>query len=189
MGQEEGGDVGIFSRGDERPQSVVLRTSVIAAIGGFLFGYDIGVISGALLYSTKEPGSRPLTRSWIVLTAGSSRGPALLSLDHRRLDGDRLEFGVGQVAGCTPDFLMGDDATGGEPAMRSAGCPHLAHGVPRSGSCQRDGSVTMTINSFRHIALPVIRVTGFWRWIANRSGRYTPAKLFWTGVVAVLFGG
>ena len=44
----------------------VLRISVIAAIGGFLFGYDTGVISGAQLYIQKDLGADTLAQSWIV---------------------------------------------------------------------------------------------------------------------------
>ena len=44
----------------------VLRISLIAAIGGFLFGYDTGVISGALLYIAPQLRAGTLAQSWIV---------------------------------------------------------------------------------------------------------------------------
>jgi sugar porter (SP) family MFS transporter len=44
----------------------VLRISLLAALGGLLFGYDTGVISGALLYIKKDLHAGPVVQSWIV---------------------------------------------------------------------------------------------------------------------------
>jgi sugar porter (SP) family MFS transporter len=44
----------------------VARISLIAAIGGFLFGYDTGVISGALLYIAPQLHADTVAQSWIV---------------------------------------------------------------------------------------------------------------------------
>ncbi|HEX6472026.1 MAG TPA: sugar porter family MFS transporter [Streptosporangiaceae bacterium] len=44
----------------------VLRISLLAALGGLLFGYDTGVISGALLYIRKDLDAGPVVQSWIV---------------------------------------------------------------------------------------------------------------------------
>ena len=42
--------------GDHEPSSVIYVAAVIAALGGLLFGYDIGVISGAKIQIQKEIG-------------------------------------------------------------------------------------------------------------------------------------
>src|SRR3954451_5573850 len=39
---------------DSKVEGYVRRITIIAALGGFLFGYDTGVISGALLYIKPE---------------------------------------------------------------------------------------------------------------------------------------
>lgn len=45
---------------------LLVRVSMIAAIGGLLFGYDTGVISGALLYIKGDLHAGSLAQEWIV---------------------------------------------------------------------------------------------------------------------------
>ena len=45
---------------------LLLRISIIAAIGGLLFGFDTGVISGALLYVKKDLGMNSVAQEWAV---------------------------------------------------------------------------------------------------------------------------
>jgi len=63
-----------------RANAVVTRVAAIAAIGGFLFGYDTGIISGALLYIKRDFHAGPLEQETIVsvLLIGAAGG-ALLS--------------------------------------------------------------------------------------------------------------
>lgn len=44
----------------------LLRIAVIAALGGFLFGYDTGIISGAQVYIAKELKISQLEQQWLV---------------------------------------------------------------------------------------------------------------------------
>ncbi len=44
----------------------VMRIASIAALGGFLFGYDTGVISGALLFIKKDLHASTFAQQWIV---------------------------------------------------------------------------------------------------------------------------
>jgi len=44
----------------------IMQISLIAAVGGFLFGYDTGVISGALLYIGPDLKANQLEQQWIV---------------------------------------------------------------------------------------------------------------------------
>jgi MFS family permease len=54
----------------------VLKISMLAAVGGLLFGYDTGVISGALLYIKDDLDAGAVAQSWIVagLLAGAVAG-------------------------------------------------------------------------------------------------------------------
>ena len=63
-----------------RANGLVMRISAIAAIGGFLFGYDTGVISGAVLYIKKDFGMGSTMQELVVsaILVGAIAG-ALLS--------------------------------------------------------------------------------------------------------------
>jgi sugar porter (SP) family MFS transporter len=58
---------------------MLVRVSMIAAIGGLLFGYDTGVISGALLYLKDDLHAGTLAQQWIVssLLLGAILGAVL----------------------------------------------------------------------------------------------------------------
>ncbi|MFI0451623.1 sugar porter family MFS transporter [Actinomadura sp. 6N118] len=68
----------------------VLKISMLAALGGLLFGYDTGVISGALLYIKEDLHAGSLAQSWIVAgllagaVAGALAGGRLADLISRR---------------------------------------------------------------------------------------------------------
>jgi sugar porter (SP) family MFS transporter len=69
--QDTQGSAGLGSFVHELRQGnsgMLLRVSAIAAIGGLLFGYDTGVISGALLYIKSDLHAGTGAQEWIVST-------------------------------------------------------------------------------------------------------------------------
>ncbi len=56
----------------------LLRIAVVAAVGGFLFGYDTGIISGAQIYIKRDLSTSQLEQQWIVgsLLVGAMVGAA-----------------------------------------------------------------------------------------------------------------
>lgn len=87
-------------------KAFVYRVSAITALGGFLFGYDTGVISGALLYITPEFGLSSLGQQVVVATlllgavfGALGAGPLADNLGRRSsLLGTAVVFAVGAVA-------------------------------------------------------------------------------------------
>jgi sugar porter (SP) family MFS transporter len=55
-----------FVQASRQGNRFVVRIAVLAALGGFLFGYDTGVVSGALPYMTKALHLGSFGQSWVV---------------------------------------------------------------------------------------------------------------------------
>jgi sugar porter (SP) family MFS transporter len=77
----------------------IVRISLLAALGGFLFGYDTGVISGALLYIEPDLHAGQAAQSWIVggLLLGAVAGASLSGYLADRISRKWTTFAAGIV--------------------------------------------------------------------------------------------
>ncbi|WBO23810.1 sugar porter family MFS transporter [Sphingomonas abietis] len=92
----------------ETPRGLLNRVAFVATLGGLLFGYDTGVINGALLYIQQDLGLTPLTEGVVTsaLLLGAAvgallSGPLSMRLGRRRTI--RLlsfVFMIGTIACC-----------------------------------------------------------------------------------------
>jgi len=91
----------------------LLRIAVIAAIGGFLFGYDTGIISGAQLYITKDLHASTLEQQWLVgsLLVGAVGGAIASAYSSDRIGRKRTKIIAGVV------YLIGGLASGFAPSI------------------------------------------------------------------------
>ncbi len=74
--------------------ALLIRISVIAAVGGLLFGYDTGVISGALLYIKKDLHAGSFEQQAIVAVLLLGALGCALSVNAEMLIGFRFLLGI-----------------------------------------------------------------------------------------------
>ncbi|WP_042440522.1 sugar porter family MFS transporter [Corynebacterium halotolerans] len=103
---------------DARTRRYVRTVAAIAALGGLLFGYDTGVMSGALLFISPEFGMGPAEEGWVtsMLLVGAAVG-ALFGGRVADLLGRRLTLIIGGAI-----FVLGSlwCAVAGSVAMLGA---------------------------------------------------------------------
>ena len=81
----------------------LLRIAIIAALGGFLFGYDTGIISGAQVYIQRDLSTSQLEQQWVVgsLLVGAIVGAAVSGWLSDRIGRRRTKI----ISGCV--YLLG----------------------------------------------------------------------------------
>ena len=95
----------------------LLRIATIAALGGFLFGYDTGIISGAQVYIQRDLATSRLEQQWVVgsLLVGAMVGAAVSGWLSDRIGRRWTKFtsgcvyvlgGLGSAFSPTPELLL-----------------------------------------------------------------------------------
>ena len=73
-GQPEQSVAGAPSPDARTRRRFLVKLTIISSLGGLLFGYDTGVISGALLYMRDDLQLTSVTEATVVTVLTSSRG-------------------------------------------------------------------------------------------------------------------
>lgn len=98
------------TRGNNR---FLLRIALIAAIGGFLFGYDTGIISGAQIYITQDLHASKLEQQWLVgsLLIGAIVGAIVSAYSSDRIGRRKTKI----ISGCV--YVVGGAASAFAPSV------------------------------------------------------------------------
>lgn len=91
----------------------LLRIALVAALGGFLFGYDTGIISGAQLYITGDLHASPTQEQWLVgsLLIGAVVGAIASAYSSDKIGRRKTKIISGTV------YLIGGVASGFAPTI------------------------------------------------------------------------
>jgi len=107
------------SNSDGINKKLVFIIAAVAATGGLLFGFDTGVISGALLFLKKDFGLDPHAQEWVVsavllgcITGAIASGKMVDALGRRKaIIGTACIFAAGSawtsLAGTIPELIAG----------------------------------------------------------------------------------
>jgi MFS family permease len=120
----------------------VLRLAIIAALGGFLFGYDTGIISGALLFISKSLGASPFDQQAFVgsLLIGAVVGAILSGVSADALSRRRTKIISGAI------YVLGALGSAFSQTAAELIVARFVLGVP---SAQRPSSLPCTSRSSR----------------------------------------
>ena len=190
--------------GSSRHKRALRRASWIVTLGGFLFGYDTGVINGALPYMQDDLGLTPFTEGLITssLLFGAAFGGAISGKLTDRFGRRRVLMGLAVV------FLLGTLGTslaptiavmvisrivlglavGGASALVPVFLAELAPAERRGQMVTRDQLMIVTGQLVAFVANAVIgnlwgEDQGVWRWMLVVAT--LPAIALWIGIAFV----
>ena len=184
---------------DPSGRRLVLFATGVSALGGMLFGYDIGVISGAILFIKSEFSLSPMAEEIVVSAvllgslAGAAAGGSLADRFGRRrtLIGTALVFGAGAVgASLAPGTgwlisarLLAGTAIGIASFVAPLYISEIAP-VAIRGKLVSVNQVALTIGIVLSYAVDyVFAASQAWRWMFALAA--VPATLFATGLMFI----
>ncbi|MCA1188115.1 MULTISPECIES: sugar porter family MFS transporter [unclassified Saccharopolyspora] len=183
--------------GTRRAKRFVLLVAAVSALGGALFGYDTGVISGALLFMTPHFGLTPflegLVTSALLLgaAAGALAGGRIADRAGRRpmLIGSAVVFVVGTLGSAlTPDVpvlvlsrVVLGLAVGAASVVVPLYISEMAPARVRGRLVTFNGLMIVTGQLLAYVVNALLAEAGAWRWMLGLAT--IPAVLLGVGML------